>query len=195
MLYGLFSTQGLIERTTGNASFLGKGRQRRSTASDEDRKLLRTYSFVFKGYKLYFWEVILPLMGSLMTQVINPKLHRSQQVVVIARKVAVLALSVFLSKEELQTQSALVIIVLFAAGLLHCRYWPFVEDELNYAELASICSAAAVMALGQCLNDTEDNDGVRTTLTVRRVCVSTIVIRITPVTVIASVHRPPPPVL
>jgi hypothetical protein len=60
-------------------------------------------------------------------------------VVVVARKVAVLALSVFLSKEELQTQSALVITVLFAAGLLHCRYWPFVEDELNYAELASIC--------------------------------------------------------
>ena len=59
--------------------------------------------------------------------------------VVVARKVAVLALSVFFSKEELQTQSALVISVLFAAGLLHCRYWPFVEDELNYAELASIC--------------------------------------------------------
>ena len=59
--------------------------------------------------------------------------------VVVGRKVTVLALSVFLSKEELQTQSVLVIGVLFVAFGLHCRYWPFVEDELNYAELASIC--------------------------------------------------------
>ena len=61
------------------------------------------------------------------------------QMVVVARKVTVLALSVFLSKEELQTQSVLVSGVLFVSVALHCRYWPFVEDELNYAELASIC--------------------------------------------------------
>ena len=58
------SPQGLIERTTGRASYVSRGRQQSSTdASDEDRKLLRTYSFVFKGYKLYFWEVILSLMS------------------------------------------------------------------------------------------------------------------------------------
>jgi hypothetical protein len=68
------SKQGLIERTTGRASFVSQGHHGRSTASGEDRKLLRTFSFVFKGYKLYFWEVTLalvillmpPLMGLLM---------------------------------------------------------------------------------------------------------------------------------
>ena len=73
--------------------------------------------------------------------------------VVFSRKVLLLAISVFVFDDNVQTQSGLVILLLFFAATIHGLVQPFDTQELNSFELFSICTSEVVMVLGVVLSD------------------------------------------
>ena len=115
------------------------GDQARSQLTDMDRELIRHFSFLFKGYKIFFWDFV-----------------------VLLRKVLILAISVFFSGRILM-QTSLVMMILTASISLHCVVWPFQSELLNRQELGSIMTVCFTMICGVILREPQAD---RTLITV-----------------------------
>lgn len=100
-------------------------RNNQNLLSDDQFKI--ALGFLYDGYKLrtYFWEFV-----------------------ILYRKIVLIFISVFMATYSVHMQAICVVGVSFYAFMLQIKYEPFMDDDINFVEKASLVSATVTLYFG-----------------------------------------------
>lgn len=123
----------------------------------DDTRVVATLGFLQEGYRRdqFYWEVV-----------------------IMARKLIVVCIAVFLEPWGAAVQTYVAMTNVFAFTALHAFYQPFRDRDLNLLELFALISAFLTFVCGLFLFDSVTGDGVRVLATMVVVLLNTTVIAV-----------------